>query len=104
MKKQEVKLNNLRTSFSKRIKRKILLEVAKGRNPNEVLLECAFLSLDDVTKDKKYAAKLLHKWRKELYENKEILNILNHDVNREMLDYEIEAMGCDDEYELIGID
>ena len=104
MKNKEVKLNSSRASFSKRIKRKILLEVAKGKNPNEVLLEYAFLSLEDVTKDKKYAAKLLHKWRRELYENREILNILNHDVTCEMLDYEIETMGCDDECEIVRLD
>ncbi|MBQ7286763.1 MAG: hypothetical protein IJW73_03275, partial [Candidatus Gastranaerophilales bacterium] len=78
MAKKDVNLNTQRVSFSKRIKRKILLEVSKGRKPQEVFLEYAFDSFDEITKDKKYVAKLLYKWRKDLYENKEILNFLNY--------------------------
>lgn len=101
MNKKEVKLNNQRVSFSRKIKRKILLEVAKGKSPQEALLMYAFDSIEEISKDKKYASKLLHKWRKEMYENKEILNFLNHQFSFEMLDCEIDNMGSDEENERI---
>ena len=54
MKKQDVKFNSQRISFSKKIKRKMLLELAKGKKPKEILLENAFVSLNEITQDKKY--------------------------------------------------
>ena len=97
MAKKDVNLNTQRVSFSKRIKRKILLEVSKGRKPQEVFLEYAFDSFDEITKDKKYVAKLLYKWRQELYENKEILNFLNYKIDEKSLKEEISNIGSDDE-------
>ena len=97
MAKKDVNLNSQRVSFSKRIKRKILLEVSKGRKPQEVFLEYAFDSFDEITKDKKYVAKLLYKWRQELYENKEILNFLNYKIDERSLKEEIDNLGSDDE-------
>ena len=90
MKKQDVKINNQRVSFSKKIKRKMLLEFAKGKNPKDFLLEFVFDSLTNITKDKKYCAKLLHKWKKELYQNKNILSVLSHKIDKQMIEYEIE--------------
>ena len=46
---------------------------------------------------KKYVAKLLYKWRQELYENKEILNFLNYKVDEKSLKEEISNIGSDDE-------
>jgi hypothetical protein len=68
----------------------MLLEFAKGKNPKDFLLESAFSSLKDITNDKKYSSKLLHKWKKELYLNKNILSILSHHIDNQMIDYEIE--------------
>ena len=96
MSKKDVNLNTQRVSFSKRIKRKILLEVAKGRKPQEVFLEYAFKSFDEITTDKKYVAKLLYKWRKEIYENKEMLNFLNYEIDLKSLDDEIDNFGEDE--------
>lgn len=90
MEKQDVKLNNQRVSFSKKIKRKILLELAKGKRPQDILLEYAFVSLSNITQDKKYSSKLLHKWRKELYSNKTLIHFLNNQVDNNVLNYEIE--------------
>lgn len=90
MKKQDVKLNNQRTSFSKKIKRKMLIELAKGKKPKEILLENAFDSLNNVTQDEKYSSKLLHKWRKELYFNKTLLHFLSNQIDNKVLNYEIE--------------
>lgn len=100
---KEVKINNQRISFSKNIKRKILLEIAKGENPEAALLKHAFESLKEISNDKKYAAKLLHKWRKEMYENKEILGLLNHDVDEMVLKEEIASIGADYEEEIEDI-
>ena len=97
MSKYDVNLNNERVSFSKRIKRKILLEVAKGAKPKDVFLRYVFSSFDKITTDEKYVAKLLYKWRKELYENKEMLNFLNYDLNENILGDEIFNIGEDDD-------
>ena len=90
MAKNDVKINSQRVSFSKKIKRKMLLEFAKGKNPKDFLLETVFESLVEITKDKKYSSKLLYKWKKELYLNKNILSILSHKVDNQMIDDEIE--------------
>lgn len=97
---EEIKLNKLRAKFSKRIKRKILLEIADGKNPKEIFETYIPEMLKNNITDKKYVAKMIHKWKKEMYKNIEILHILNYDVTSEMLDYEIKAMednDCDDE-------
>ena len=92
MAQKDVKINSQRVSFSKKLKRKMLLEFAKGKNPKDFLFESAFSSLKDITNDKKYSSKLLHKWKKELYLNKNILSILSHHIDNQMIDYEIENM------------
>ena len=97
----EVKFNKERVSFSRSIKRKILLEIANGKNPNKVLMELANIPKEKFNNDKKYATKLIHKWRKEMYENKEILNILNHDLNQKIIEDEIVAIGDDKEEDII---
>jgi hypothetical protein len=96
MSKKEINLNNQRASFSKNVKRKILLELAKGQNPESALLKYA-QTLKEISNDKKYAAKLLHKWRKEMYEDKQMLGLLNYDINKDDLKEEIKSMGEDDE-------
>lgn len=101
---EEIKLNKQRAKCSKRIKRKILLEIADGKSPKEVFATCAPELLKDNITDKKYAAKMVHKWKKEMYKNIEILHILNYEVTPEMLDYEIKAMEDDNsEDEIIKI-
>lgn len=101
MDKKGVKLNKERVRFSKKVKRDILLEVAKGASAQEAFLKYAFISLDEITKDKKYASKLLFKWKQELYENKEILNLLNHGVSCEAIEAEIQNIGNDEEEDII---
>lgn len=93
---EEIKLNNLRAKFSKRIKREILLEIADGKNPKEIFETYIPEMLKNNITDKKYVAKMIHKWKKEMYKNMGILHILNYDVTPEMLDYEIKAMEDDD--------
>lgn len=101
---EEIKLNKQRANFSRRIKRKILLEIADGKNPKEIFATCAPEILKNNTNDKKYVAKLIHKWKKEMYKNMEILFISNYDVTPEMLDYEIKALDDDDsEKDILGI-
>lgn len=96
-KNKDVKLNEKRTTFSKGLKRKILIEITKGVKPEDALLKYAFDSLGDITKDKKYASKLIHKWRKEIYEHKEFLYLINHELDDEALDYEIENLSNEDD-------
>ena len=97
MNKKDVKMNEQRIRFSKKVKREILLEIAKGTSAQEAFLKYAFASLDEITKDKKYASKLLFKWKQELYENKEMLNLLNHNIDFETINAEIKDIGNDKE-------
>ena len=50
-----------RIHFSKSFKRKALLDFSQGIRASEILKK--------ESNDKKYASKLIHKWRKELYQN-----------------------------------
>ena len=101
MKKENIKLNGQRIRFSKKIKRDILLEIARGTSAQDAFLEYASLAVDEITKDKKYASKLLYKWKQELYEDKEILNLLSHNVDTAMINNEINNIGNDDEEEFL---
>ena len=53
MSKKDVKTDGQRVRFSKKIKRDILLEIAKGTKPQDAFLKHAFVSLEEITKDKK---------------------------------------------------
>lgn len=96
MKEKDVKFNNERKTFSKKIKRELLLEVIKGKNVKNALLEM----VQGETKDKKYASKLLHKWKKEFHLNLETLFLLNHEVDKKMIKSEINSLGLDNEEEI----
>lgn len=102
--KEDVKINDKRITFSKKVKRKVLLELVKGSNPTQALLKHTSLSLDEITSDKKYAAKLIHKWKQEYYKNREILFILNHELDEEMIDEEIANLTMEEEVEEFNID
>ena len=65
-----------------------MLEYSKGKSSDEILNEIIAYSN---TQDKKYASKIIHKWRKEMYSNREILYLINHgDI--ESLEYDISSM------------
>lgn len=101
MNKKDVKLDGQRVRFSKKIKRNILLEIVKGTSAQDAFLKHAFESLEEITKDKKYASKLLYKWKQEMYENKEILNLLNHNIDFDVINAEINNIGDDEEDDFI---
>ena len=91
----DVKHNSERITFSKRLKRLVLLEVIKGAKPKDALLKYAPIALEEITKDKKYASKLIYKWKQEAYLNREMMFLLNHDIDNKMIDEEIEALSSD---------
>ncbi|MBR5303292.1 MAG: hypothetical protein IKU37_00515 [Candidatus Gastranaerophilales bacterium] len=101
MNKKNIKSDGLRIRFSKKIKRSILLEIAKGENPKNAFLKYVFNSLEEITKDKKYSHKLLYKWKQELYKNKEILSLLNHNIDFDTIEEEINSIGDDKENDFI---
>ena len=72
-----------------------MLEIAKGAKPKDAFLKYVALELSDLSDDKKYISKIVHKWKKELYENREMLFFLNHDVDDEMIEEEILSLGND---------
>ncbi len=79
-----------RVHFSKYFKRRALIEFAKLKKPNEALIACGFDLEKELEKDKNYAAKLLHKWRKELYANYKMMSFMNFELTDEVLKQEIE--------------
>ena len=66
-----------RYQYSHDFKRQAVLEVYSGRKADEVLLESGYDLTELMKKDKKYAAKLIHKWKREFMKNPESLSILN---------------------------
>lgn len=101
MKNNDIKLNNQRITFSKKIKRKFLLEYASGKSPNEIFSDNLNFPLDKISNDKKYASKLLNKWKQELYDDKEILHFLKNDINNNDIQDEINSLGTDEELNVI---
>ena len=82
-----------RSFFTEKFKRKVLLEYAKGKKPAQILSEFGI----PLSQDKKYALKLIHKWKGELYKNINLLelNLSNLDLN--YAQQEIDTIGSDDE-------
>ena len=92
--------NIQRVHLSKSLKRKILLEAARGEKLKDIFLRYDF---NPDAKDKKYLAKLLHKWRKELYKEKEILQINAHKIDKDVLEQEVCYMGTDTEEDIVQV-
>lgn len=90
--------NSKRTHFSGKFKRLVLLEYAKGKSPQEAFKA---LGYNICSSDKKYCAKLVHKWRNEMYKNRKILFCNFENINNKDLDFEINCLGSDDESDCI---
>lgn len=86
-----------RVHFSKYFKRRVLLEYARVKNANEAFRVCGFEIDEESLGDKKYAAKLLYKWRKELYQNYHLLSFMNCEMTDEVLRREIESLKSEDD-------
>ena len=80
-----------KNTFSRQFKRKFLLEYSKGKKPNDIFEEFGI----NLTSDKKYASKMLHKWKNELYKNP--LMLISEYVNLDLsyVNEEITAIGND---------
>lgn len=70
-------------------KRKALIEIARGKNPKEVLVN------KTNSQDKKYSSKILHKWKKEAFSKKPDMQLM--DIGSVLPDIDIE-------YELTAFD
>lgn len=68
-------------------KRKALLEISKGKNPKEVIINQTNSS------DKKYASKMLYKWKKEMFSKKPDMQHFGfgNDLSNIDIDFEINA-------------
>ena len=88
---------NQRKKFSNKFKRKIILEYIKGKNPAEIFFENGV----DLTGDKKYASKLINKWKKEVYKNINILSLNFDNIDLSYAENEINSIGSDDEIDTI---
>ena len=88
----KINKNTKRKSYSKALKRKILLDIINGKKPQDAFLEYATEPIEQISSDKKYVLKLIHKWKKEVYENKELMYLVNQNITSELLEDEIEIM------------
>ncbi len=86
-------LRKERMHFSKYFKRKVLIEYASIKKPRETFLACGFYLNDAQTKDLKYASKLIHKWKKELIDNNNLLCFMNVEMTDEALESELMSLG-----------
>ncbi|MBR1618197.1 hypothetical protein IJ670_08620 [bacterium] len=77
-----------RTTFSDTFKRKAVINYILGKSWSEI-----FPNIN--SSDKKYSSKLLHKWRIELYSNKEKMYFINQEMTNSALQDEIELMTYD---------
>ena len=87
------KIIKTRKHFSNQFKRRVLLEYAKNKDASKVFSDNGI----EFTGDKKYALKLIHKWKNEMYKN---INILSSDYFNMDLNYiekEIDILGDDNE-------
>ncbi len=77
-----------RYKYTKEQKERILYEISLNKSIDEAFnsLEIDFEKLD--ISDEKYRAKLISKWKKDLYSNRENISILN--VNTQILQLEKE--------------
>ena len=76
-----------RVHLSAAQKRKALIEVARGKNPKEVLVN------KTNSRDKKYSSKILHKWKKEAFSKKPDMQLMdNGNVLSDIdIEYELSA-------------
>ncbi len=100
--KKDVVYNTKRNRFSENFKRRVLLEFSKGKSPNEALSVFGYDANKFNNNDKKYSSKLIHKWHKELYKNREILFNSWKNIKNTDLQYEINSMADDDEKDFIN--
>ena len=78
---------NTRLNFSKPFKRRALLAYSSGKKACEIL--------NKKSPDKKYAAKLIHKWRNELYKNPNLIVLAYENIDLEYFKEEIDLIGND---------
>ena len=90
-----------RIYYSKDFKYQTLLEVAKGRNFEEILRSYGYDIDSAIKKDKKYCSKLLYKWRKELYGNNKNVSNTNSEATQSMLNSIIQILNDDDKNDII---
>lgn len=96
---QENKQKRIR--YSKEFKRWALKEAVSGKNNNDILRASGFDIEPLIKKDKKYASKLLHKWRKEIFENSSKMYITSIKLTDKVIKDEIESMYFEDDIDEI---
>ena len=97
-------MNKKRIYYSKDFKRQALIEVANGKNFKDVLRAYGVDIDAAIKKDKKYCEKLIHKWKREVYENNELLYFVNNEISSKNLNIEIEFLNDDQDESDIIID
>jgi len=80
-----------RKRFTRQFKRKVLLEYANGKKPAEIFSKFNI----ELTEDKKYPLKLIHKWKRELYENNGVLSLGYINIDLDYAKDELNNIGDD---------
>lgn len=71
----------LRKHYTKEDKMRALFELSLGNTSLDALICVGFDVENSPVKDKKYAPKLINKWRKEIFLNKNLIKNINREYN-----------------------
>ncbi len=86
-----------KTFYPKELKRRAFIEISKGKNLKDFLIQEGFDIEKQLKKNKKYCSKLTHKWKKEFFKHKEMLTLNSYKLTMEFLKEEINIIGTDAE-------
>ncbi len=92
-----------RTYYAKRFKRQTLVDLTRGSNVDDIFLNLDFDIYELMMHDKKYIAKLLHKWKRGLEDSLKDLYLVNRYQNNNDILNDIEMLGKDDEPDLFTL-
>jgi len=97
-------MQNKRIRYSKEFKRKALLNIMQGEDALEVLKSSGFDLAQVLKNDKKYVSKIIHKWKKEIYQNKENMYLVNSEITNNILKEEILKLKDENEKDTVMLD
>lgn len=75
--------------YSKILRRRAFIEISKGKKLYDFLIEEGYNIDDLIKKDKKYALKLAHKWKKEFFEQRELIYVNSYRLTDKILKEEL---------------
>ena len=93
--------NKNRIKYSKDFKRQALINYKNPKEFEKMLLKYGYDIEKLCANDKKYCAKLLHKWKKEACRNNEILYFINTELTNSAIEDELDNLSDEHDGDLI---